>query len=86
MTLTLKKNWYKSKTFLSIFGRLVWLVLVILSWYGSAVLIIAAWDAFVISPISFGVETTYTEWNTEMPAVAVCEFSNDEKVFEVADT
>ncbi|KAL0883199.1 hypothetical protein ABMA27_016636 [Loxostege sticticalis] len=66
--------------------RLVWLVLVILSWYGSAVLIIAAWDAFVISPISFGVETTYTEWNTEMPAVAVCEFSNDEKVFEVADT
>ncbi|XP_063825941.1 sodium channel protein Nach [Ostrinia nubilalis] len=66
--------------------RLVWLVLVILSWYGSAVLIIAAWDAFIINPISFGVETTYTEWNTEMPTVAICESANDDKVYNVSDT
>lgn len=71
---------------LSINGfRLLWLVLVLLSWYGSALLIIAAWDAFVTSPISFGVETNYLNWETKMPAVAVCETSNDDKVYAVSD-
>ncbi|XP_063363829.1 sodium channel protein Nach-like [Cydia amplana] len=67
------------------FERWFWLALVILSWYGSAILIIAAWDAFRDSPISFGLETTYTKWNTELPSVAVCEASNDDKLFSVCD-
>ncbi|XP_026327649.1 sodium channel protein Nach-like [Hyposmocoma kahamanoa] len=66
--------------------RLLWLALVTLSWYGSGILIIAAWDAFVQSPISFGVETTYTDWETKMPSVAICETSNDEKIYNVSDT
>ncbi|XP_068633532.1 sodium channel protein Nach [Battus philenor] len=66
--------------------RLLWLVLVILSWYGSALLIIAAWDAFITNPISFGVETTYTDWDTKLPAVAICEANNKFMVYNVSDT
>ncbi|XP_041979463.1 sodium channel protein Nach [Aricia agestis] len=66
--------------------RWFWVVLVILSWYGSALLIIAAWNAFVNNPISFGVETTYTDWSTKMPAVAVCEMANDDQIYNVSDT
>ncbi|XP_049873456.1 sodium channel protein Nach-like [Pectinophora gossypiella] len=70
--------------------RWLWFLLVVLCWYGSALLIIAAWDAFVLSPISFGVETTYTEWNTKMPAVAVCEIVQDkqykQKIYDVSDS
>ncbi|KAI8436769.1 hypothetical protein MSG28_010236 [Choristoneura fumiferana] len=68
------------------FERLVWVALVALSWYGSAILIIAAWDAFRESPISFGVETTYTKWETKLPSVAVCETENTEKLYSVCDT
>ncbi|KAL4713986.1 hypothetical protein ACJJTC_005617 [Scirpophaga incertulas] len=66
--------------------RWFWVAMVVLSWYGSALLIIAAWDSFVNNPISFGVETTYTQWDTEMPAVAICELANDKKLYDVADT
>ncbi|KAJ8731379.1 hypothetical protein PYW07_004543 [Mythimna separata] len=66
--------------------RLLWLVLVIVSWYGSALLIISAWEAFILSPISFGLETTYTDWETRMPTVAVCEIANNPKIFNVSDT
>ncbi|XP_075978336.1 sodium channel protein Nach-like [Anticarsia gemmatalis] len=66
--------------------RLLWVVLVVLSWYGSALLIIAAWEAFILSPISFGVETGYIDWDTKMPTVAVCETANDPKIFNVSDT
>ncbi|XP_031766293.2 sodium channel protein Nach [Galleria mellonella] len=65
--------------------RCIWVVFVFLGWYGSAVLIIAAWNDFVLNPISFGLDTVYTDWNTKMPAVAICEFSNDERIYEVAD-
>ncbi|XP_059048510.1 sodium channel protein Nach-like [Achroia grisella] len=67
------------------FERCIWGVLVFLGWYGSAVLIIAAWNDFVLNPISFGLETTYIDWNTKMPAVAICELSNNDRIFEVAD-
>ncbi|CAG9786709.1 unnamed protein product [Diatraea saccharalis] len=49
-------------------------------------LMISAWDAFVFHPISFGVETTYTDWNTEMPTIAICEKESELKVFAFADT
>ncbi|KAM3965323.1 sodium channel protein Nach [Aphomia sociella] len=68
------------------FERCIWLVLVFLGWYGSALLIIAAWNDFILNPISFGLDTTFTDWNTKMPAVAICELSNDQRIFEVADT
>ncbi|KAF9418788.1 hypothetical protein HW555_004455 [Spodoptera exigua] len=64
---------------------LLWVALVILSWYGSIILIISSWNAFVESPISFGVETTYTNWETKMPSVAICESIYMDNVFEVAD-
>ncbi|XP_050351260.1 sodium channel protein Nach-like [Nymphalis io] len=66
--------------------RWLWIALVALSWYGSALLIIAAWNAFVTNPISFGVETTYTDWDTRLPTVAICELSNDDKIYNVSDT
>nr|XP_026492257.1 sodium channel protein Nach [Vanessa tameamea] len=66
--------------------RWLWIALVALSWYGSALLIIAAWNAFITNPISFGVETTYTDWDTRLPTVAICELSNDDKIYNVSDT
>ncbi|XP_047533408.1 pickpocket protein 19-like [Vanessa atalanta] len=45
-----------------------------------------AWNAFVTNPISFGVETTYTDWDTRLPTVAICELSNDDKIYNVSDT
>ncbi|CAK1551059.1 unnamed protein product [Leptosia nina] len=65
--------------------RWFWVVLVVLSWYGSALLVRSAWSAFVNNPISFGVETVYTDWDTKLPAVAVCEASNDHKIYDVSD-
>ncbi|XP_037868462.2 sodium channel protein Nach [Bombyx mori] len=66
--------------------RILWFVFVALSWYGSALLIVSAWESFVQSPISFGVETTYTDWDTKLPAVAICESANDDKIYNVSDT
>ncbi|XP_072949205.1 uncharacterized protein [Epargyreus clarus] len=65
--------------------RFFWLILVVLSWYGSSLLIAAQYDAFLNNPISFVVETTYKDWNTNFPAVAVCEHDNMASVEEVAD-
>ncbi|VVC89334.1 unnamed protein product [Leptidea sinapis] len=65
--------------------RWIWVILVILAWYGSALLISSAWIAFVNNPISFGVETTYTDWDTKFPTVAICELSNDNKIYDVSD-
>lgn len=67
-------------------SRWLWVVLVALAWYGSALVIIAAWNAFVTNPISFVVETTYTDWDTKLPTVAICELSNNAKIFNVSDT
>lgn len=67
-------------------NRFLWVILVILSWYGSALLILAAWNAFVTNPISFGVETTYTDWDTKLPAVAICEANNKLMIYNVSDT
>ncbi|KAJ0176656.1 hypothetical protein K1T71_007835 [Dendrolimus kikuchii] len=65
--------------------RLVWLALVILSWCGSVLLMVSAWEAFISNPISFGVDTVYKDWETKLPAVAVCESINQQKIFNVTD-
>ncbi|CAH2232843.1 jg16605 [Pararge aegeria aegeria] len=66
--------------------RVLWAILVILSWYGSALLISAAWEAFVKSPISFGVETTYLDWETKLPAVAICDIDSSSNKYKIFDT
>lgn len=67
-------------------GRWLWVILIAVSWYFSITLIIAAWDAFLTNPISFGVETTYIDWETTMPAVAICEEDNKKRIYNVSDT
>ncbi|CAG9786712.1 unnamed protein product [Diatraea saccharalis] len=66
--------------------RFFWLVFVGLSWYGSFLLIVAQYDAFQNHPISFVVETTYKDWNTHFPSVAVCENDNSQRIEDVSDT
>ncbi|KAL0883196.1 hypothetical protein ABMA27_016633 [Loxostege sticticalis] len=65
--------------------RFAWLVFVALSWYASFLLIVAQYDAFQNNPISFVVETTYKDWNTEFPSVAVCENDNTKRIEEISD-
>ncbi|XP_058059902.1 pickpocket protein 28 [Anopheles bellator] len=65
--------------------RIFWLACVIVSWVGSAFLIDASLEAFQTSAISFVVETSYRDWNTRFPAVAVCEMRNMERIQAIAD-
>lgn len=71
---------------ISFFERIFWLLAVILSWIGSGILIMSALDAFHNNAISFVVETSYRDWNTNFPAVVVCQTKNNDKIQEVADT
>lgn len=66
-------------------SRIFWLIVVALSWYGSSLLIAAQYDAFQNNPISFVVETTYKDWNTEFPTVVVCENDNSNRVEAISD-
>ncbi|XP_052741500.1 sodium channel protein Nach [Bicyclus anynana] len=66
--------------------RLFWLCFVILSWYGSSLLIEAQYRAFQNNPISFVVETTYKDWNTRFPSIAVCENDNSIRIENVSDS
>lgn len=70
---------------ISFIERLFWLVSIILSWIGSAFLILSALDAFQHNAISFVVETSYRDWTTHFPSVVVCESKNNDKIQEVAD-
>lgn len=55
------------------------------SWYGSGLLILASWDAFQNKAISFGMETAYKDWDTDFPAVAVCENDNLDRIYDASD-
>lgn len=68
-----------------IFYRIFWLLFVIMSWYGSSLLIAAQYDAFQNNPISFVVETTYKDWNTDFPSVALCEHDNTARIEHISD-
>lgn len=70
---------------ISFVERLFWLFSVVLSWIGSGVVIMSALDAFHNNAISFVVETSYRDWNTNFPAVVVCQTKNNDKIQEVAD-
>ncbi|KAF6209977.1 hypothetical protein GE061_015732 [Apolygus lucorum] len=65
--------------------RLLWTVLCILSWVGSAFLFLASWDAFQNNAVSFVVETTFLQSNTSFPSVSVCEDDNLGPVYEAAN-
>lgn len=45
----------------------------------------SSWQAFQTNPISFVVETSYRDWDTDFPAVVVCEFKNVDRLQELAD-
>ncbi|KAL3270747.1 hypothetical protein HHI36_021272 [Cryptolaemus montrouzieri] len=45
----------------------------------------SAWDDFQNNAISFVVETSYLEWDTHFPSIAVCETDNQERIAEFAD-
>lgn len=45
----------------------------------------AAWFDFKNNAISFVVETSYLEWNTKFPSVAVCETDNQQRIADVTD-
>lgn len=70
---------------ITFFERMFWFVSIVLSWVGSAFLILSALDAFHHNAISFVVETSYRDWNTNFPSVVVCESKNNDKVQAVAD-
>ncbi|KAG6443740.1 hypothetical protein O3G_MSEX003027 [Manduca sexta] len=65
--------------------RIFWLIFVILSWYGSSLLIAAQYDAFQNNPISFVVETAYKDWDTHFPSIAICENDNPKRIEEISD-
>ncbi|XP_014242025.1 sodium channel protein Nach [Cimex lectularius] len=64
--------------------RILWAVLCMLSWVGSAILINASWYAFQNHAVSFMVETTYLKENSTFPAISVCEDDNMGRIYEAA--
>lgn len=67
------------------YERVFWAICIILSWVGSVFLIKASLDAFNNNAISFVVESSYRDWNTEFPSVFICENKNMDRVQEAAD-
>ncbi|KAK9892744.1 hypothetical protein WA026_021936 [Henosepilachna vigintioctopunctata] len=56
-----------------------------LSWLASICLIMSAWDDFRNNAISFVVETSYSEWDTNFPSISVCEMDNQDRIEEFTD-
>lgn len=67
------------------YERFFWAICIILSWVGSVFLIRASLDAFNNNAISFVVESSYRDWDTDFPAVFICENKNMDRVQEAAD-
>ncbi|KAJ8964777.1 hypothetical protein NQ314_004643 [Rhamnusium bicolor] len=55
------------------------------SWIAAGLLIESAWNDFQNNAISFVVETSYLDWDTNFPPVTVCETDNQKKLAEVTD-
>ncbi|KAJ6650047.1 hypothetical protein Bhyg_05290 [Pseudolycoriella hygida] len=45
----------------------------------------SAWDAFQHNAIQFVVETSYRDWDTDFPAIAICESKNMDRVSKVSE-
>ncbi|XP_058803290.1 sodium channel protein Nach isoform X2 [Phymastichus coffea] len=58
--------------------RLIWLTLCILSWYACIVTIISIHQNFVEKPVAITVDTSYLDWRSPFPAVAICSNFNQQ--------
>lgn len=65
--------------------RVFWIACIGLCWAGSVQLILASWDDFQHNAISFVVDTSYLDWDTRFPSLAVCEYDNQRRIAEVTD-
>lgn len=65
--------------------RIFWFVCITASWCASGMLIRASLDAFETDAITFVVETSYRDWNTNFPSVVICEAKNMDRIQEFAD-
>ncbi|XP_055710278.1 sodium channel protein Nach [Phlebotomus papatasi] len=65
--------------------KIFWVICVLASWMASVLLIRASLDAFENNAISFVVETSFLEWKTHFPAIAVCESKNLDSVQAMSD-
>ncbi|KAH8248642.1 hypothetical protein KR032_001715 [Drosophila birchii] len=65
--------------------RIFWVICLVASWYASWLLIKASLSAFENNAISFVVESSYRDWNTNFPAIIVCESKNMDRIQEVAE-
>ncbi|XP_034473687.1 sodium channel protein Nach [Drosophila innubila] len=65
--------------------RIFWVICLIASWYASWLLIKASLAAFENNAISFVVESSYRDWDTNFPAIIVCESKNMDRIQEVAE-
>lgn len=66
-------------------NRLFWVICIALAWIASGFLIVSAWDAFQHNAIQFVVETSYRDWDTDFPAIAICESKNMDRVSKVSE-
>ncbi|XP_055632460.1 sodium channel protein Nach [Toxorhynchites rutilus septentrionalis] len=66
--------------------KVFWMICVVVSWFGSALLISASLEAFRTSAISFVMETSYRDWDTKFPSIVICEMRNMERIQMVADS
>ncbi|KAG5878520.1 hypothetical protein JTB14_018903 [Gonioctena quinquepunctata] len=62
-----------------------WTICCTLSWIATGLLIHSSWKDFQNNAISFVVETSYLDWNTNFPSVVVCETDNQENIARVTD-
>jgi acid-sensing ion channel, other len=67
------------------YERVFWFICIVLSWVGSVFLIRASLDAFNNNAISFVVESSYRDWDTDFPSIFICENKNMDRVQEAAD-
>ncbi|XP_049946515.1 uncharacterized protein LOC126439219 [Schistocerca serialis cubense] len=60
----------------------LWAALVGLSWVGAGFLMSSAYDAYLLEPTKFAVDTAYLDWDTVFPAVTICERRNKSRLTE----
>ncbi|XP_018563917.1 sodium channel protein Nach-like [Anoplophora glabripennis] len=65
--------------------RVFWIICCTISWVATGMLIHSAWNDFQNNSISFVVETSYLEWDTNFPSIAICETDNQKNIAEVTD-
>lgn len=61
------------------------MICITLSWIASVLLIRSSWNDFQNNAISFVVETSYLEWDTNFPSITVCETDNQDQIAKVTD-